>query len=77
MLMNYPDEASAQILYNGFTYGFPINYTGPRTPVECNNLKSIYKKPTKSIRINSAKLILIAYLVIMIKDQFQICGVLK
>ena len=34
MLMNYPDKASAQILYNGFKYGFSINYTGPRTPVE-------------------------------------------
>ena len=42
MLMNYPDEASADILYNGFKYGFLINYTGPRTTVECNNLKSIY-----------------------------------
>jgi hypothetical protein len=34
MLMNYLDEASVQILHNGFKYGFPINYTGPRTPVE-------------------------------------------
>jgi len=48
MLMNYPDEASAHILYTGFKYGFPINYTGPRTPVECKNLKSIYKNPQKA-----------------------------
>ena len=48
MLMNYPDEASAHILHNGFKYGFSINYTGPRTPVECKYLKSIYKNPQKA-----------------------------
>ena len=48
MLMNYPDKASAQILYNGFKYGFSINYTGPRTPVECKNLKSMHKNPQKA-----------------------------
>ena len=36
------------MLYNGFAYGFPINYTGPRTPVECKKLKSIYKNPPKA-----------------------------
>ena len=48
MVMNYPDEASAHILHNGFKYGFSINYTGPRTPVECKYLKSIYKNPQKA-----------------------------
>jgi len=45
MLMNYTDYESANILIDGFTYGFKINYTGPRTPVVCKNLKSIYQYP--------------------------------
>jgi hypothetical protein len=36
---------SANILIDGFTYGFKINYTGPRTPVVCKKFKSIYKYP--------------------------------
>ena len=38
MLMNYTDYESANILIDGFTYGFKINYTDPRTPVVCKNL---------------------------------------
>ena len=45
MLMNYPDYDNAQILLNGFQYGFPIHYTGPRTSVDCKNLKSVYQYP--------------------------------
>jgi hypothetical protein len=43
--MNYTDYESANILIDGFTYEFKINYTGPRTPVVCKNLKSIYQYP--------------------------------
>jgi hypothetical protein len=43
--MNYTDYESANILIDGFTYGFKINYTDPRTPVVCKNLKSIYQYP--------------------------------
>jgi hypothetical protein len=45
MLMNYTDYESANILIDGFTYGFKINYTGPRTPVVCKKLESIYQYP--------------------------------
>ena len=45
MLMNYTDYESANNLIDGFAYGFKINYTGPRTPVVCKKLKSIYQYP--------------------------------
>jgi hypothetical protein len=30
LLSVYPDREAADILYNGFRYGFRINYAGPR-----------------------------------------------
>ena len=43
--MSYPDYENADILLNGFQFGFPIFYSGPRTPVDCANLKSVYQNP--------------------------------
>ena len=45
MLSLYPDRQSAVILYNGFKYGFRINYTGPRVAFESKNLKSVLLNP--------------------------------
>lgn len=43
--MTYPNYDKAEILLNGFKCGFPIHYTGHRTPIDCKNLKSIYQNP--------------------------------
>ena len=43
-LMDY-DSAKATEILNGFTYGFPLNYTGVRVPTEAKNLKSARKHP--------------------------------
>ena len=41
----YPDRQAADILCNGFRYGFRINYAGPRVPYESRNLKSVLNNP--------------------------------
>ena len=46
LLSGYPDREAAYILYNGFRYGFRINYAGPRVPYESRNLKSVLNNPT-------------------------------
>ena len=40
MLENYPDRDVASLLYNGFTKGFRLEYTGPRNHIMTNNLLS-------------------------------------
>jgi hypothetical protein len=45
LLSGYPDREAAYILYNGFRYGFRINYAGPRVPYESRNLKSVLNNP--------------------------------
>ena len=45
LLLEYPDKLNADILYDGFCTGFKINYTGPRTPLESKNLKSVFQNP--------------------------------
>jgi hypothetical protein len=45
LLSVYPDREAADILYNGFRYGFRINYAGPRVPYESRNLKSVLNNP--------------------------------
>lgn len=37
----YPDSSDALILYNGFTFGFKLNYPGPRQRTYCSNLPSL------------------------------------
>lgn len=39
-MRNYPDKESALLLKNGFTYGFRLNYTGPRKFLMSKNLVS-------------------------------------
>ena len=39
------DREAADILYNGFRYGFRIHYAGPRVPYESRNLKSVLNNP--------------------------------
>lgn len=43
MLATYPNETDAQFLAQGFEFGFPLNYKGPRLPFESKNLKSIFE----------------------------------
>ena len=50
--MTYPNYDKAEILLHGFKYGFPIHYTGPRTPIDCKNLKSIYQNPHLALKKN-------------------------
>jgi hypothetical protein len=45
LLSVYPDREAADILYNGFRYGFRINYAGPRVSYESRNLKSVLNNP--------------------------------
>ena len=45
MLSVYPDREAADNLYNGFRYGFRINYAGPRVPYESKKLKSVLNNP--------------------------------
>ena len=45
LLSVYPDREAADILYNGFRYGFRINYAGPRVSYELRNLKSVLNNP--------------------------------
>ena len=45
LLSFYPDREAADIIYNGFIYGFHINYAGPRVPYESRNLKSVLNNP--------------------------------
>jgi hypothetical protein len=37
-LEKYPSKDIAKLLRDGFTSGFKINYTGPRLPLDNNNL---------------------------------------
>ena len=39
-LANYENRADAEIILNGFSYGFNLHYTGPRQPRDSKNLKS-------------------------------------
>jgi len=50
MLKQYPDCDNAVILENGFRYGFRIHYTGPRTSLDCKNLKSVYQHPQVALQ---------------------------
>ena len=34
ILTDYPKEQDKQILFNGFKFGFSLNYHGPRIPFE-------------------------------------------
>lgn len=45
MLENYNDPVNCELLLNGFKFGFPIHYSGPRIPYEAKNLKSIFQYP--------------------------------
>ena len=44
-LDQYPDRNSANILLNGFQYGFKLGYTGARAPRDSDNLKSVSLDP--------------------------------
>lgn len=43
--MNYPKKYVASRLIQGFSQGFKLQYTGPRFPIQCNNLKSANDYP--------------------------------
>ena len=45
LLSAYPDREAVYILFNGFRYGFRINYAGPRVPYESRNFKSVLNNP--------------------------------
>jgi len=45
LLWSYPDKLNADILYDGFSTGFKINYTGPRVAYDSKNLKSVFQNP--------------------------------
>ena len=42
---SYPNKQDGLILANGFQFGFSLQYSGPRTPREANNLKSANQAP--------------------------------
>jgi hypothetical protein len=46
LLSVYPDRETADILYNGFRYGFRINYAGPRVHYESRNCTDVIYKYT-------------------------------
>ena len=48
LLIEYPNNSASKIIYEGFKHGFPIHYSGPRTPVDCQNLKSVYQHPVQA-----------------------------
>ena len=41
MVKNYPSQADKNALIKGFTFGFPLQYTGPRVDTFCKNLVSV------------------------------------
>ena len=45
MIQHYPDKQAANILVNGFTEGFRLEYCGPRIHVMSRNLLSAYQYP--------------------------------
>ena len=47
----YTNVEVSAILTEGFTYGFKLNYDGPRFGFECDNLKSINKRENEAISI--------------------------
>lgn len=47
----YPNTEITTFLTNGFTYGFKLNYEGPRIGIEYDNLKSVYKHEKDAIEI--------------------------
>jgi hypothetical protein len=40
-LENYPYKVVACELIKGLKFGFPLNYSGPRSPITSKNLKSV------------------------------------
>jgi hypothetical protein len=44
-LENYPYKDIACELIKGLTFGFPLNYSGPRSPITSKNLKSVADMP--------------------------------
>ena len=44
-LENYPYKDIACELKKGLTFGFPSNYSGPRSPITSKNLKSVADMP--------------------------------
>jgi hypothetical protein len=43
LLENYPDRDVASLLYNSFTKGFRLGYTGPRNHIITNNILSAHQ----------------------------------
>lgn len=43
----YPNQSVAFELRNGFTYGFFLQYQGPRISTTCNNLVSVQDHPNE------------------------------
>ncbi|CAC5356332.1 unnamed protein product [Mytilus coruscus] len=44
-LKDYPNEQNKQILFNGFKFGFSLNYHGPRFPFDSKTIKSVLLNP--------------------------------
>jgi hypothetical protein len=44
-LENYPYKVVACELIKGLKFGFPLNYSGPRSPITSKNLKSVADMP--------------------------------
>ena len=44
-LENYPYKDIAYELKKGLKFGFPLNYSGPRSPITSKNLKSVADMP--------------------------------
>ena len=44
-LENYPYKVIACELIKGLKFGFPLNYSGPRSPITSKNLKSVADMP--------------------------------
>jgi hypothetical protein len=43
--MYYPKKEESKMIYDGFKYGFYINYNGPRHPFDSKIFKSVLSNP--------------------------------
>lgn len=48
-LAEYPNKTDAELLRNGFMFGFKLMYEGPRVESSCQNLKSVIQNPNEAV----------------------------
>lgn len=48
-LVNYPNRSVANTVLSGFSVGFRLHYSSPRTHLECSNLVLAHQHPQETI----------------------------